>query len=236
MLILFLIIPLAYAKEVIPKPVTKVAVSLAVDSSKVMVRNFDQQALSNYAKQSEFIYNQVAPKQDTFWSRFWRGFWDMMSKIFSGGIAGDLIKYAILALFTGIVIYLILKIEGLEFKVFSGKSKSMDVPFDESTENIHEINFEEEIQKALDNFNYRLAVRLFYLRALKNLSDQELIHWQPEKTNQTYVNELKDVEKQNQFALLTREFEYVWYGDFYIEKEGFIRIQDNFQRFNYQKS
>jgi hypothetical protein len=227
---------LANAREVIIKSAPKGKVSLKVDSSRVIVRNFDQQALTKYSRQPEFIYDQVAPIRDTLWFRFWRGFWNLMSKIFSGSIAGNLIKYLILALLTGIVIYLILKVGGLEFKIFSGKSKSMEVPYDESTENIHEINFEEEIQKALDHFNYRLAVRLFYLRALKLLNDQELIHWQPEKTNQTYVNELKDIEKQSQFALLTREFEYVWYGDFSIEKEGFIRIQEDFQRFNHKGS
>jgi hypothetical protein len=215
------------------KPLVKM---LSVDSSRILVKKFNAQVLKQLAKQSEFKYDQTVPLTDGLWGRFWKAFWRLIFRIFNNGNSGNVIKYILLAALTGLVIYAILKIGGLEFNIFTGKSKTLEVPYNESIENIHAINFEEEIQKATEAANYRLAVRLLYLRALKALNDQNLIQWQPEKTNQAYVNEITDADKKDQFAFLTREFEYIWYGDFAIEKAGFNEVRESFIQFNLQKS
>lgn len=84
--------------------------------------------------------------------------------------------------------------------------------------------------------NYRLVVRLLYLKTLKQLSDRELIHWLPEKTNQAYVLEIADQAKQQEFAQLTTQFEYIWYGEFFIDKNSFAPIQESFHQFNQYKA
>ena len=61
--------------------------------------------------------------------------------------------------------------------------------------------------------NYRLALRLGYLQLLKLLSDQNLIRWQPDKTNHAYLAELPGEHLRAPFRELTRQFEYVWYGE-----------------------
>ena len=104
----------------------------------------------------------------------------------------------------------------------------------ETLENIHEIDFSEQIAIALQNKNYRLVVRLLYLQTLKQLSDKNLIDWQPEKTNQTYVSELKQQPYHQQFVSLTNQFEYIWYGEFYIDENTFQPIYQSFQEFNTQ--
>ncbi len=107
--------------------------------------------------------------------------------------------------------------------IFRRKSLSANLPYSESLENIHEIDFDAEIEKAVSQHNYRLAVRMLYLKCLKQLSDATLIKWQPEKTNSAYINELNDVVKRTAFKLLTRQFEYVWYGEFAIDGSTFIK-------------
>lgn len=202
------------------------------DSSAVRLRNFDLQKLKEYSTQKDFKYEEQLTLNTSWWDRFWRWIWELINGTLENRYSGSFIKYLLIAIAVALVIFIIFKLMGLDLKIFSGKSKAIDIPYDESMENIHEINFNEEIEKAMAKGNYRLAVRLLYLRSLKSLSDGELINWQPEKTNQAYIEELKDEERKKEFKLLTLKFEYIWYGDFPIEKESFKTLKMSFDRFN----
>ena len=105
------------------------------------------------------------------------------------------------------------------------------MPYDESVENIYAIDFNAEIDKAVTQQNYRLAVRLLYLRSLRQLADAGLIHWDVNKTNTIYINELANAEQRLAFKLLTRQFEYVWYGEFIIDAQIFTKITALFNNF-----
>lgn len=202
------------------------------DSSAVRLRNFDLQQLKEYSTQKDFQYEEQLALNTSWWDRFWRWIWELINGTLENRYSGSFIKYLLIAIVVAMVIFVIFKLMGLDLKIFSGKSKAIDIPYDESMENIHEINFNEEIEKAIAKGNYRLAVRLLYLRSLKLLSDAELINWQPEKTNQAYIDELKDEERKKEFKLLTLQFDYIWYGDFPIEKESFKTLKMSFDRFN----
>ena len=104
------------------------------------------------------------------------------------------------------------------------------------TENIFEIKFEKEIQKAIDAGNFRLAVRLMYLRTLKDLSLRNLINYTHEKTNTDYLFQLAGSPYYNNFFRLTRSFDYTWYGHFPLSQESFSVIQNDFNSFKQQLS
>lgn len=216
-------------EEVAKKPLIE-----KLDSSKIAVRKFSEEAISDYSKQKEFIYDDVAPKTTSLWSRFWRWIWAMINELFSGKVSGSIIKYVLIAVVIALVVYLVIKLIGLDFKLLTKKSKDVEIPFDESLENIHEIDFDEQLSIALQNKNYRLVVRLLYLKTLKQLTDKRLIDWQPEKTNQAYVQELSLQSYHQQFVDLTYQFEYIWYGEFYIDELTFKSIQQSFKDFNQQ--
>ena len=207
-------------------------VQLKNDSTKVAVRNFDLQKIKAYSAQREFIYDNVAPLNESLWDRFWRWFWSLMDNVLSNKYSGGIIKYAVIAVVVALIVFAVVKLSGADLKIFTGKSKAVEIPYSESLDNIHEINFSEEIDRAIADGNYRLAVRLFYLYSLKLLNEQGLINWQPEKTNQTYIREIADPDKKQQFSLLTMQFEYIWYGEFFIDKESFSRVKERFDNFN----
>ncbi|WEK19090.1 MAG: DUF4129 domain-containing protein [Candidatus Pedobacter colombiensis] len=213
-----------------PKPVKNIP--LKDDTTAISVRSFDLEKIKEYSTQKDFRYDEATPINTSWWDRFWTWFWDLMNGILKNKYSGGFLKYVIIFAIAALVIFVVIKLIGLDLKIFAGKSKSVDVPYNESMENIHEIDFNEEIEKAVANGNYRLAVRLFYLRSLKLLNDKELIDWQPEKTNQTYINEIIDPDRKQQFAMLTRQFEYIWYGEFFIDQEGFKAVKGSFERFN----
>lgn len=216
-------------KNIVSKP--KQIVKLD-STTKVDLRKLNEQAISTYSKQKDFIYDDVLPETQNLWDKFWVWVWRSIRSILGNKVGGGIIKYLLIAIAVAIVVFIIIKLIGLDFKLLAGKSKNVQVPYQESLENIHEINFDEQIEKALKDHNYRLVVRLLYLKTLKQLSDQHLIEWLPEKTNQAYVLEITNEAQQQEFAQLTNQFEYIWYGEFFIDKNSFEPISKSFNQFN----
>lgn len=87
------------------------------------------------------------------------------------------------------------------------------------------------MEDAVTERNFRLAVRLLYLQTLKRLTDAGWIAYKPDKTNQQYVYELTSSPLQADFERLTRQFEFVWYGDFPINEARFEAIHSQFKQF-----
>jgi hypothetical protein len=211
---------------------------LAIDTGKLVVRHLDSAALKKYSNDPAFDYTheQDLPQQ-SWWDRFWSWFWAQIAKLFSkvpgGGNAVPVIKYLLMGMLAFAVIYLLLRLLKIDLLRLFRKHKNNDaIPYAEFAENIHEINFDESINKALADKNYRLAVRLLYLRSLKQLNDAGLIHWRMEKTNLTYLNEIENPDYKQLFGALTIRFEYVWYGDFQINSDAYQRIDTMFREFN----
>ncbi|MGY0040075.1 DUF4129 domain-containing protein [Pedobacter sp. NJ-S-72] len=213
-------------------PIKVKAKQLKSDSSKLQLRHFDTQKINIYKQQPEFRYNQTLPIDSSLWDKFWAWFWRQFRGIATANYSASMFRYIIIAAFIALIVFIVIKFTGVDFKLFSGKSKTITVPYAESSDNIHEIDFKTEIDKAIMSANYRLAVRLMYLRSLKTLNNNNLINWQPEKTNQTYIKEIADPHKREQFSQLTTQFEYIWYGEFFIDKENFKQVKNNYDQFN----
>ncbi|MDB5137493.1 MAG: hypothetical protein JWP37_4096 [Mucilaginibacter sp.] len=219
---------------------------LRIDSTKLSLQHFDSASIKNYRKDPTFNY--VEAKQGiTWWDRFWMWVWDvwdrfwiwighLLERLFGsvkvGKQAASVFNYVLLGLGAFLIVYVILKLIGVDLLgIFRKKQTVTEVPYTEYLENIHEINFDEAIENALLIKDYRLAVRLLYLRCLKQLSDSNLINWKIEKTNNVYLNEISDAEQRRLFSIVTRQFEYVWYGDFPVDGQSFQNINAIFQEF-----
>lgn len=210
----------------------RIAATIKTDSSKVTIRKFDQEQLKAYASDRDFIYDDAAPESYSVWDRFWSWFWRLISSALKNRYGGTIIKYVTIAAATALVVFIVLKLIGVNLRIFTRKAKAVNIPYKETEENIHEIDFNKEIEEAIGKGNFRLGVRLLYLRSLKKLSDKNLIIWQPEKTNQTYLNEISDMHKKQQFGILTKQFEYVWYGEFFIDAANFKQLRDSYDQFS----
>lgn len=221
------------AKGVITK---KTPAKIQADNSNIELRKFDAGALNQYRKQKEFNYTGQATGQPSFWQRLWYWFWSKVSGLFSGvPYSGEILKYFLLGLCVAFLIYMIIKYSGIgPAGILGAEAKKIELPYSEALENIHEINFDSEIEKAVLTHNYRLAVRLLYLKCLKQLSDANLIKWEIDKTNSAYINELQDLNQKRIFAMLTNQFEYAWYGNFAINQQVFGNINRLFDDFKTQ--
>jgi hypothetical protein len=219
---------------------------LKTDTAKINVRNFNAAEIKKYRNDPAFKYAEEKTGI-TLWDRFWAWVWHLwesfwqwvarlLEKLFGsvamGKHAASVMKYFILGLAALTIVYVIFKLIGINLlNIFKKNKTGIDVPYTESLENINEIDFDEAIENALAIKNYRLAVRLLYLRSLKQLNDKGLISWKLDKTNAAYLNELTDAEQRRKFSIVTRQFEYVWYGDFPVNGQSFQKISAVFQEF-----
>lgn len=108
---------------------------------------------------------------------------------------------------------------------------NMDGMVEEMPEDIFAIQYQQEIDKALAQGNYRLAVRIHFLRLLRNLSDKNMIQYKQEKTNLDYLMELSSKTWYAEFFRLTRHFEYSWYGQFDVVEDTYRVIANEFNQF-----
>jgi hypothetical protein len=88
-------------------------------------------------------------------------------------------------------------------------------------ENLLESDIDKFIRQALAQSNYRLALRLYYLKCIKELSMHNRVIWKKDKTNYEYLFELKNWEEQESFQKITQNYERMWYGELTIKEADF---------------
>ena len=97
------------------------------------------------------------------------------------------------------------------------------------------IIIEKEMKKSfidcLKNNDYRMAVRMLYHKILKELNLAKIITWKLDKTNDDYINEIKNDSIKKSFKELTHFFNFVWYGMFNINNDEFNEINNKFDQF-----
>ncbi len=127
-----------------------------------------------------------------------------------------------------------------DVRLFRRAPKPIQGPEEEAedleTEDIFSIHFDREIEKARSVRNYRLIIRLHYLRTLKLLSQRGLIDYAHDRTNSFYVAQLSGTNYYRDFFRLTRHFDYSWYGNFVITEQQFNRLEPDFLTFKQQFS
>ena len=80
--------------------------------------------------------------------------------------------------------------------------------------------------------NFRLAIRLMFLRSLKNMSEKNIIRYKQDKTNFDYLVELHPTTYYNNFFKVTRSYEYSWYGQFPVSEDAYRIIRNDFDQFD----
>lgn len=95
-------------------------------------------------------------------------------------------------------------------------------------------DLEKWLHDALQSQNYRLAIRIYFLMALKNLEEMRLIKWEKKKTNWHYILELRNSPYQISFQALVHEYDQIWYGEKDFLEEVILQKLEGFRDFNDQ--
>lgn len=208
-----------------------VVYAAANDRTPITVRAVNAQKLRDIQGDRAYRYGDDVPPTASLWDQFWSWFWYKVGELLRAKAYRSVGQYILLLAVAGLVIWLLYKAEVLA-NIFPGRAKQTGLGYETLDENIHQINFSDRINEAIESRNYRMAVRLLYLQTLKSLADGGLIRWQPDKTNRQYAYELTGNAKRLGFEQLTTQFEYAWYGDFPVDETRFKHIRQQFQQFN----
>lgn len=185
-------------------------------------RDFDQGQLEEFRSKRQFDYGkEPLPEMDELpdFSRKEQNINIPMIMRF--------LMYAVIIAILSVLIYFIAK---HSIARQSSVLEIDDIP-EMKTGDIREMKFDDLIGKALDNGQYRIAVRLLYLETLKMLTNRGFIDWKPHKTNQEYQYEMMRTSLGSHFDRLTLSYEYIWYGNFPIDQEGYDYVDGVFKHF-----
>lgn len=202
-------------------------------------RKFDQEALTRYRNDEKYQYHRDKPEPPKRKPKPIEQrrpveshpiHYDGPRADFSGAL-----KAIFWVLIIGAAIFVIFQLLKINLKGLVKKksdkakvAKETEIPVEED---IHKMEFEDLLQQAVDAGRYRVAVRLLYLRALRQLSDRGLIAWKQDKTNHDYIREISDKALRPGFSDVTLIFEYIWYGEFPVNKDDFNLARASFIQF-----
>lgn len=140
----------------------------------------------------------------------------------------DIVLVVIFLVALYIVVRLFMNHRGRWF--FEKKNKTVAVTLSNVEEHIHEANFEALLSEAEQQGDTRQSVRLLYLWVLRSYTDNNIIRWNPDKTNIDYFSEIKDKILQEQFRYLSYLYNYIWYGGFSINDSEYRKARETFLR------
>lgn len=203
-------------------------------ASKIEVRTFSQTQLNKYRSSPDFQYISNKPEALTWWDRVKQWFFQKLVDIIQFSTETNLGKTILILLAIAFIIYAAYKMIGADKTGLWAKKNPESVFQDLTDENIHTIDFDRLINDAAAENNYRLAIRLWYLKTLKNLSGKNFISWKPGKTNYEYVAELEQTQYKVPFNKLTHDFEYSWYGEAAVTSGEYGALKEQFANFNQQ--
>ncbi len=195
--------------------------------TKLELRQFDGNKLADYHSDDDYNYDAYRDVQEGAFQRFLNRVWRWFRELFSSGPTGRIMEIALYVIAFGVLVFLIVKLTGMEATAFFRKARTGDQDFEISEESLDQINFEEEIAKAKSEKQWRIAIRLIYLYSLKTLADRQMIFIKKGKTNHEYLYELEDKEWKEDFSSLCFIFDYTWYGHFEGNEELVKRAESN---------
>jgi hypothetical protein len=198
---------------------------------KVDVRVLSDNILDNYKKDPDFNYDGGPTKADDWITKIKNWINQQLIILSSSKVYSTLLDYLYYGL---MIIALILIVRGIikadRRGLLFGKVNANKIKIIESDEDISRLNFDELITSAIETKQYKLAIRYFFLKSLKLLSEKGLVELRNNKTNYQYLSEIKDNQIADVFRNTTLSFEWIWYGDFPVNEAILKSSQNEFNK------
>lgn len=206
-------------------------------------QDITKEDLKQYTNNDDFNYEETVADEDSLWVKFKRWVISLLMRLLSfffgmdaaSGILWFIIRvvpYIILAVLIFLLLRVFLKMNSRN--LLYGEQKKSEILFTDEEQIIKNEDINALITEAVKQQDYRLAIRYYYLLAIKELSQHNIIEWQQQKTNKDYIKEIQTNTLQTQFEKITRIYDYVWYGEFEVDAIKFENLKLDFINLNKQ--
>lgn len=209
--------------------------SKPAEQTNIKIRTPDPLLIDKFKNDNEFRYDNTNESSLSLWDKLIQWIKELFIRLFftdEYGALNDIVIYSLMGIALLIIIGGIFKSEIRN--IFQKNFMKDDLTFSEFTENIHELNFDELILQQIQAKNFRFALRLTFLKLLKELDSKEIINWRVDKTNHELLNQIRDNRIYKSVSELTYDFENSWYGGFEVNERIYNQYKEKFSKLNSQ--
>ncbi|MBF8150795.1 DUF4129 domain-containing protein [Winogradskyella sp. F6397] len=210
------------------------------DDTSVEKQHITEDQLEAYKADDDFNYLEVEPEENIL-DKAYRWFQNILRKfweaIFGVGTASGflyfvfkILPYLLLGFLVFLLVRFFLKVNSNN--LITKAKQQGSILFSEEEQIIKNEDIPALINEAINQKNYRLAIRYYYLLSLKYLTESDSISWQPQKTNEDYIQEIDKEHIKTDFKNITRIYDYVWYGEFTVDAFKFETLKRPFEQLN----
>ena len=199
-----------------------------------------QPQLDELRADPSFQYDRPEAEKPSLWERFLEWIARTFFQPVRDGVTSRPTQWALMALAAAVILWILVRFLRGEGSGLFGR-KDIDAP--EAGEllldvdDIEAVDLGSRLEDAIQDGDYRAAVRLRYLLALQRLAQSGHIEWARDKTNRTYVLETRQsagAEVGLSFADVTRVFDHVWYGGLRVDADRYVRFESRFDQLDAQ--
>ncbi len=142
----------------------------------------------------------------------------------------DIIQILFWCLVGLVAVYIIYKLFLANDQALFGRKEKGVVSAGGAGDDIASDNWEALLQRAINNNDLQQAVRYSYMWLLHMLQEAELIRYREDKTNFDYYKELRETAYKQSFRQLSRQYEYVIYGNYHLSATAYNQYIDLFNQ------
>jgi hypothetical protein len=141
-----------------------------------------------------------------------------------------LVKIVLFSGIIGLLVYILIRLmtQNSDRKLKKEKQK---FSLEDAEEHLLEVDLKQFLNEALQNKQYGLAVRIYYLMTIKSMAESKIIQWKKEKTNNQYLIETRPLTIYDTFNEITGVYEKTWYGNMPVNQTAFQQIEATFNHF-----
>jgi len=199
--------------------------------------DFNADKIADLKKDPSFDYLRTV-ENDSWWTRVKRWI-NTRYQQFTNWLFGDykanefvaillkILPFLILGAFIGLIIWLFMRL--IPARSLLEEQEAPHVFLNNEENIVRSENIGELIEGAINDGDYRLAVRYYYLQLLRQLNQKKLINYEFQKTNSEYLNEIKADRLRVQLKKVMRIYDFIWYGSFSLTEPDFHLVKGNFQ-------
>jgi hypothetical protein len=203
------------------------------DSSRISLRPFDTTDLATYRADRAFDYGK-RPETDSPFKRWWEDFKRRLQRMLSSrdSVVGSLLRYGLIL---GAVLLLIYHFKNVRSGGFlNRRTRRRDGGMEVFKERVEVKSLDSRIEESVGDGDFRSAYRWLYIKLLATLRDKDMVRTDRHKTNRDYIREMDRAGHGEAFTPLAEAFDYIWYGDYAIDKEQYERYTEEVRTFEGQ--